>query len=138
MNKYFEVVAKIEGETEVLFGSFVKTDCKHEIEAERDTWKDQGYKAIKIAVRMTEEKPDPEVYADDLIISTELDGQHKDFTSVEDFAEYMSACGLEWVNSDTCNTTSEAEHAIYNKIPYVVLPLDNRGYDLTINFKYGA
>ena len=62
MNKYFEVIGKFEGDLEVLFGSFDRVDCKYEIEAEKTSWKDQGYKGIKIVSRLTDEKPDPTVY----------------------------------------------------------------------------
>lgn len=78
--KYYEVVAMIKSADwcndtfiktgkivfpeikEILFGSFDRSDCKYEIEAERESWKDQGYKKIKIESRLTTETPDPEVY----------------------------------------------------------------------------
>ena len=62
MAKYFDVVAEIEGEKEVLFGSFDRADCVSEIECEKESWKEQGYKKIKIVSRMTDEKPCPTVY----------------------------------------------------------------------------
>ena len=66
MAKYYEVKASFEGEIEQLFGSFVREDCESEIDCERDSWKDQGYKTIRIVSRETEDKPDPEVYKDDI------------------------------------------------------------------------
>jgi len=71
MNTYFEVKAEIDGEVEILFGSYDKQDCIYEKEAERDSWKEQGYKKIKIVSRQVEEKPDKEVYPD-LITKKEL------------------------------------------------------------------
>ena len=62
MNKYYEVIATIHGTTDVLYGSFERSDCVGEIDDERDTWKLQGYKAIKIAYRNVTESPDLEVY----------------------------------------------------------------------------
>ena len=62
MNKYYEVIGIYEGASEVLFGSYDRVDCKYEIESEKTSWKDQGYKGIKIVSRLTEEKPDPSVY----------------------------------------------------------------------------
>ena len=66
MNKYYEVEGYIDGEREVLFGSFDKRDCTYELEAERESWKAEGYKKIKIVSRETQETPDPEVYGDEL------------------------------------------------------------------------
>tara|TARA_R110002096_G_scaffold339764_1_gene533017 strand:+ start:53 stop:250 length:198 start_codon:yes stop_codon:yes gene_type:complete len=62
MNKYYEVQATNENEVEILFGSFVLDDCSSEIECEVSTWTDQGYKKIKIVTRLTNEKPDLEIY----------------------------------------------------------------------------
>lgn len=61
---YHKVIATIDGEQEELYGSFVKADCEYEIEAERDSWKEEGYKGIKIVSTLTEEEPDTEVYTD--------------------------------------------------------------------------
>lgn len=61
-NTYYEITATIEGETEILFGSFVRSDCTFELDAERESWKDEGYKAIKITTRKTDDAPDMTVY----------------------------------------------------------------------------
>ena len=55
MDIYYEVKAvnRHDGDTEVLFGSHNKIDCKHEIDAERDSWK-ADYKQIKIVSRNEE------------------------------------------------------------------------------------
>lgn len=66
MNTYYEIHGSIDGSTEILFGSFAKSDVRYELDAEKDSWKDQGYTALAIIPRETDEKPDPEVYADDL------------------------------------------------------------------------
>ena len=62
MNTYYEVVATIDGEFEVLYGSFDKSDCEYEIEAEKESWLADGYRGIKIKSRQTTDKPDPEIY----------------------------------------------------------------------------
>ena len=64
MNTYYEITANIDGETEILFGSFDKSDCAYELDAEKESWKCEGFKSIKIVSRKTEEKPDAEVYGD--------------------------------------------------------------------------
>lgn len=60
---YHEVQGTKDGETEVLFGSFSKTDCKYELKAERVYWHGEGYRNIKIVSSETEEIPDPSVYS---------------------------------------------------------------------------
>lgn len=65
MSKYYEVLADMDGETEVMFGSFLKSEAQYELEAERDNWKADGYKKLRIKSRLTDQVPDPEVYGDD-------------------------------------------------------------------------
>jgi len=62
MTMYYEVLGMIDGKIEILFGSFAKADCIHELMAEKDSWKEDGYKAIQILPKCTDEKPDMEVY----------------------------------------------------------------------------
>lgn len=66
MNMYYLVKGTIDGVQEQLFGSFVKDDCISELECERESWKEQGYKHILLSSAYTDEQPDPEVYADDI------------------------------------------------------------------------
>ena len=61
-HKYYEVVGTMDTQVEVLFGSFDRSDCAYEVQAERDSYKAEGYKHIKITSRMTTETPDPTVY----------------------------------------------------------------------------
>lgn len=61
---YYEITGEINGSTEVLFGSFDKSDLDDELRAERENWKEQGYTNIHKASRMVDETPDPEVYGD--------------------------------------------------------------------------
>lgn len=72
MSTYYDVIATIDGTKEVLFGSFIRSECAYEIEAERDSWKDQGYKGIKIVSRETDEQPDAEVYTGQIVTKHEL------------------------------------------------------------------
>ena len=62
MNKYYEITGSINGVSEILFGSFERSDCQYEKGCESDSWKEEGYKGIKIVSRLTSERPDPEVY----------------------------------------------------------------------------
>lgn len=59
---YYEVTGKINGELEVLFGSYEKPDCEAELDAEKATYKADGYTYLKITKRLVDEKPDEEVY----------------------------------------------------------------------------
>jgi len=61
--KYYEIIGDFQGEPDVLFGSYVKKDCEHELESEKESWKDQGYKKIKIVSRDTSEEPDHGIYS---------------------------------------------------------------------------
>jgi len=63
MNKLYTITATdSNGATEELYCSYDRSDCVYEKDAEKEQWKQQGYKAIKIASRQTEEAPSPEVY----------------------------------------------------------------------------
>ena len=62
MNKYYEIIGSINGVSEILFGSFERSDCIGEKESESFNWKEEGYKGIKIVSRSTQETPDPEIY----------------------------------------------------------------------------
>jgi len=67
MSTYYEVIATHSGYREVLFGSFAKKDCKYEVDAEKESWKDQGYTNITITPRETDESPDPSVYPEGVL-----------------------------------------------------------------------
>ena len=94
MTTYYEITAKIDGNIEVLFGSFVKSDCTYELDAEKSSWKDQGYKAIKITSRETEDTPDPEVY-DELVTSKQLFQQQAPSFNFELDEEQLLEAALE-------------------------------------------
>ena len=72
MNTYFEVVADFEGETELLFGSFVRSDCVCEIDAEKESWKSEGYKKIRVVSKATNETPDADIYKDEIVTKKQL------------------------------------------------------------------
>lgn len=61
-NTYYEILGNIDGNFELLFGSFNLDDCKSELELERDNWKSEGYKKLSIVLKKTSEKPSCEVY----------------------------------------------------------------------------
>ena len=63
MSKYYEVIGTIDGQDEVLFGSFLRSDCLYELDADRWWYQAEGYKGLTIKSRLTSETPDPEVYA---------------------------------------------------------------------------
>ena len=62
MNKYYEVIGTIDNRPETLYGSFDRSDCVYELEAERDSWRAEGYKGLFIGSSATTETPDPEIY----------------------------------------------------------------------------
>jgi len=62
MNTYHVINASIEGQNIELFGSFDKNDCIYELEANVSQWKQEGFKAIKLAKRLTVNKPNAKVY----------------------------------------------------------------------------
>lgn len=72
LNKYHTVTAWIDGEQETLFGSYIKADCIDEIEAERHTWKEQGYKRISVTTKEIIEGPDPDLYKGEIVTKAEL------------------------------------------------------------------
>jgi hypothetical protein len=65
MQTYYEIKGTIDGQTEVLDGSFDKTDMTYNLETEREGWKNEGFKKLHITTRQTEDTPDPEVYGRD-------------------------------------------------------------------------
>jgi hypothetical protein len=65
--KYHEITATFNGQTRTLFGSYVKGDVLYEFDAEKASWKAEGYKNIKKTMRLVDEMPDPEVYGNDFI-----------------------------------------------------------------------
>ena len=62
LHDYYRVIGKLEGQEEVLYGSYSMPDCKHEIQAEKAQWKEEGYKGLKIVTIKVEAAPDPDVY----------------------------------------------------------------------------
>ena len=95
MNKYYEVTGTIEGTSEVLYGSYLRQDCKDEIDAEREYWKADGYKAIKITSRECTDEIDEEVYEDNLVTKEELFLKHAPDFNFELSADELVQEGLE-------------------------------------------
>jgi len=56
--KYYQVTAHIDGRRERLFGSYAKQDCIWEIDAEKASWKNEGYQAIHLSTTTTATAPD--------------------------------------------------------------------------------
>ena len=68
MYKYYSVTAiNSDGESEMLYGSYDRNECKSEIDCESLSWKMDGYTRIKIEVELTEIAPDTEIYGDDFL-----------------------------------------------------------------------
>ena len=63
MKKYYEIIGTLDQDDYILFGSFDREDCVFELDAEKDSMKAEGYKRIRMNVRLTSETPDPEVYS---------------------------------------------------------------------------
>ena len=50
--KYYEFKADIDGQTDVIYGSYERADCVYELEAERFGLKQEGYKKFRIESRV--------------------------------------------------------------------------------------
>lgn len=61
---YYEITSMIEGEMDILFGSYDRNDCISELDADRDSWKLDGYSKFKIVKRFVDTAPDPDTYPD--------------------------------------------------------------------------
>lgn len=62
MNSYYEVIGTLDGQAEVLYGSYLRADCKDELMDERAAYKEEGYTRLTIQSRLTSEAPDPSIY----------------------------------------------------------------------------
>jgi len=62
--KYYELIGTIEGDQEVLFGSYIKGEVEEEKECEQTTLRSQGYRGLKVVSREVKETPDSEVYGE--------------------------------------------------------------------------
>ena len=61
--KYFQIIGvNADGIVEILYGSYDKAEAEYELEATRDSWKDEGYRGIKLGWKATEEAPDAGIY----------------------------------------------------------------------------
>lgn len=90
---YYVVVGTIDGNEEVLYGSYDKSDTVYEKEAEKESWKSDGYTKIKIKTIQKEEAPDPEVYGDDIASRIIVD-------AISDGCEVTVFCEGEEQNED--------------------------------------
>ena len=71
--KYFQFVADYEGETEIIFGSYKRAECIYEMDAEKASLKDQGYKKPRIICIDVEEKPAADIYIEESAEYTDLE-----------------------------------------------------------------
>ena len=62
--RYYELVGTIEGDQEVLFGSYIESEVEEEKECEQATLRLQGYRGLKVVSREVQETPDSEVYGE--------------------------------------------------------------------------
>ena len=115
MNTYYEIKATIDGDTDILFGSFSKADCQYELQAEKVSWKDQGYANLAITSRDTDESPDPVVYADDDDVDTSVIApvadEDPDVAAAEGMIHFFASCALGWA---TASTRDEAIEKLVN------------------------
>ena len=58
-----------DGTEETLFQTYDKSDARYELDANKEGWKHEGYKQIKLSSEQREESPDEEVYG----IITDID-----------------------------------------------------------------
>lgn len=59
MYKYYEVIAKC---GTILYGSYHKVEAEFELLSERDNYKEDGYKGVKLRWKAVDEAPDPDIY----------------------------------------------------------------------------
>jgi hypothetical protein len=59
MFKYYEVVSNCKT---VLYGSYDQDEAKFELEAMRDSYKEDGYKGVKLRWKAVDEAPDVGIY----------------------------------------------------------------------------
>tara|TARA_R100001440_G_scaffold73946_1_gene98891 strand:- start:1881 stop:2120 length:240 start_codon:yes stop_codon:yes gene_type:complete len=57
--KYYEIVSSC---GTVQYGSYDRQEALYELEAERDNYKEDGYKGTKLRWKAVEEAPDPAIY----------------------------------------------------------------------------
>ena len=62
--RYYELIGTIEGDQEVIFGSYIESEVEEEKECEQATLRLQGYRGLKVVSREVQETPDPEVYGE--------------------------------------------------------------------------
>ena len=55
MNKYYEVIGTYAGLVIMLYGSFDRSDCVYELDAERVSWRAEGFTALKIRTTLPTE-----------------------------------------------------------------------------------
>ena len=129
-NTYYEIKGKIDGEIEILFGSFVKSDCTYELDAERDGWKEQGYTALKISTRATADDPDMEVYTvAELASNDDQDDQDDDIQTYETGRQYDAPQVLKY---KTISAELDTDFNLYDLVVYMVDDSRNLAYELKI------
>ena len=69
MYTYYTVQGTVEGKIGTLYGSYLRGHCVDEMEYERDSWKSEGYRSIKIIKEQTKERPSPNVYSNTELLS---------------------------------------------------------------------
>lgn len=113
MSKYYNITAIIDGETEILFGSYDKTDCTFELQSERDSWKAEGFRKFKIETVEVDQKPDVEVYGEDIDLATgEIkEEEDEDFTEDEESTLAQAAKEGYKVNGDLARLYLDLEDA---------------------------
>ena len=67
MTIYYNLIGTLNGIDELLYGSFIKDECKEELAAERVAFKEEGFKKLRIVAVPTVDDPDAEVYQDELV-----------------------------------------------------------------------
>jgi len=66
---YYRLTAVIDGKTEVIAGSFDKSDLTYELEMERDSLREEGYRKFAITSEKTTEQPDVSIYGQQFVAS---------------------------------------------------------------------
>lgn len=104
-NTYYELKGTYTNESgekvdEILFGSYVRSECAFEKSTNKDQWREEGYRRLRIEQRQTEEQPDPEVYSPEELLKKDIE---------EDGLHAFECCGnVAYVEYDEENEVYEA------------------------------
>jgi len=72
---YYKLIGNFDGQQDVLFGAYLRSECVYEKRAEREQLLDAGYLKLTIITEKTTTAPDPEVYTSRQLAVIEMDAK---------------------------------------------------------------